>query len=133
MCGWEWECAPIVTPSDFSFLISSQFKLLEKLFIEPVFTNKVTGILFCLYAGQAISKKVLSASSTLIPIVFSGKSPSLIIVSIINSIDFKEYFSLENSFIWASSCSNVTLVVCYFEIPTLCYINTTAEFLMLLA
>ena len=34
----------------------------------------------------------------LIPIVLSGRSPSLIIVSIMNSIGSTEYFEFENSF-----------------------------------
>ena len=68
-----------------------------------------------------------------IPIVCSGRSPSLIIVSIINSTGYTEYFIFENSFICALNCSIVTLVDGYLDTPNLWYINTTAEFLMLLA
>ena len=47
----------------------------------------ILGILFFLNRGHPTSRKDLSASSTLIPIVFSGSSPSLSIVSIIKSND----------------------------------------------
>ena len=50
-----------------------------------------------------------------------------------NSTGIIEYFDFENSFKWASNWSIVTLVDGYLDTPNLWYINTTAEFLMLLA
>ena len=67
------------------------------------------------------------------PIVFAGRSPSLIIVSIIKSNDLIVYFSLVNSSIWLLSWSIVTLVEGYLETPNLWYIKTVAEFFTSLA
>ena len=50
-----------------------------------------------------------------------------------NSIGSTEYFDFENSFKCASNWLIVTLVEGYLDTPNLWYINTTAEFLMLLA
>ena len=74
-----------------------------------VVTKRVTGNWYFFKSGQATSKKDLSASSTLIPIVFFGNLPSFIIVSIIKSTDLTLYLVLVNSFKWLSNCSIVIL------------------------